>query len=306
MILVAGLSPAWQQIMRFDALCLGEVNRAREVSWCASGKAVNVAWGLHALGADVHLVSTVGGHIGRALRADVEYQGIQGHWIETNSPTRVCTTILDVAKMGITELVENAPEVAAAELKAFEDAYFAVVRRAELAVLTGSLPAGAPASFYKGLLERTPCPALLDFRGPELWEALPYRPLLVKPNRDELGLTVGRHLADEADVVAAIEELHERGAQWVAITDGARPMLVSGPQTRLKVTPPRVMVANPIAAGDCLAAGIAWAITAAKPVEQALRLGVAAAAMNVTQWLPARLEAAAVEELAKTVQIQHL
>ena len=38
MIVAAGLTPAWQQILRFDALRLGEVNRAVEAHWCASGK----------------------------------------------------------------------------------------------------------------------------------------------------------------------------------------------------------------------------------------------------------------------------
>ena len=49
MILAAGLSPAWQQIVVLDDLKTGEVNRAREVHWCASGKVINVGMALHAL-----------------------------------------------------------------------------------------------------------------------------------------------------------------------------------------------------------------------------------------------------------------
>jgi len=306
MILVAGLSPAWQQIMRFEALRLGEVNRAAEVIWCASGKAINVAWALHTLGANLELVSTAGGLTGDALRRDVAGQGISAHWIRTAAATRVCTTVLDAAGTGITELVENAPVVTAAELEAFRNAYLTRVTKAQLVVLTGSLPGGAPTSLYRELLERTPCPAILDFRGKELREAISLRPLLVRPNREELGHTVGRVLATEADIVAAVDELHLGGAQWVAITDGAGPMLVSGPGTRLWVTPPRVPVVNAIAAGDCLAAGIAWAVVAGKPIEQALRLGVAAAAWNVSQLMPARLEATEVQKLAAEVAVQHL
>ena len=43
MIVAAGLTPAWQQLMAFDALEPGAVNRAREVTWCSSGKVLNVA-----------------------------------------------------------------------------------------------------------------------------------------------------------------------------------------------------------------------------------------------------------------------
>jgi 1-phosphofructokinase family hexose kinase len=258
------------------------------------------------LGADVELISTAGGLTGEALRRDVEQQRISAEWIETATSTRVCTTVLDGSKRVTTELVEIAPAITPAELAAFRQAYMARVADAHFVVLTGSLPAGGPTSFYRELLERTSCPAILDFRGPELWEALPQKPLLVKPNREELGHTVGRVLADQADIVKAVDELHVRGAQWVTITDGARPMLVSGPGTRMRVTPPQVTVVNPIAAGDCLAAGIAWAVVAEKPIEQTLRLGVAAAAFNVTQLLPARLDSAAIERLAECVAIEHL
>ena len=49
MILAAGLSPAWQQIMTLAELRIGEVNRARDVQWCASGKVLNVGLALHRL-----------------------------------------------------------------------------------------------------------------------------------------------------------------------------------------------------------------------------------------------------------------
>ena len=42
MILTAGLTPAWQQVLVLDELLPGEVNRAREVHWCASGKAITL------------------------------------------------------------------------------------------------------------------------------------------------------------------------------------------------------------------------------------------------------------------------
>jgi hypothetical protein len=37
-IIAAGLTPAWQQMLVFDGVRVGEVNRAREAYWCSSGK----------------------------------------------------------------------------------------------------------------------------------------------------------------------------------------------------------------------------------------------------------------------------
>jgi 1-phosphofructokinase family hexose kinase len=296
--------------MRFARLQTGEVNRAAEVHWCASGKVVNVAWALSTLGAHVEMLSVVGRATGDSIRQQVEQQGIVGHWVTTSVPTRVCTTVLDEATKTTTELVENTAAISDDELRKFAAMYEQSVRRADLVVLTGSLPLGAPANFYHDLLRATPCPAILDFRGPELKAALECRPLLVKPNREELGKTVGRDLLTEANLLDAIQELRQAGAQWVAITDGGRPLLASGrsaPESReqmLRLTPPQVDAVNPIGAGDCLTAGTAWGIVQGKDVPTALALGVAAAVENVRQLLPARLNPDSVRQLAATLMRQ--
>jgi tagatose 6-phosphate kinase len=305
-ILVAGLSPAWQQIMRFDSFRVGQVNRAAEVHWCASGKVINAGLAIARLGAPVEMLSTIGGASGEAVRSEVGAAGIVAHWIETAAPTRVCTTLLDPTSFGVTELVENTAAATPRELADFLALYQRTVCGAKLVLLTGSLPAGAPTTFYRDLLRLTNCPAILDFRGPELWAALETRPLLIKPNREELAHTVGRVLTSERDVEEAVDELHSRGAQWVAITDGARPMLVSGPCQRYRLVPPSMAVVNPIASGDCLAAGTAWGIHGGVEMREALQLGVASAAENVAQFLPALLDPQAVRRRAATVRVETL
>ena len=76
MILTAGLSPVLQQVLLSDALALGEVNRARDVSWCASGKVLNAARALHHLGAPGKALSAVGGSTGDAVRRDFARLGL--------------------------------------------------------------------------------------------------------------------------------------------------------------------------------------------------------------------------------------
>lgn len=98
----------------------------------------------------------------------------------------------DQATGRTTELVENAGPISTAELEEYAAAYCASVANAEMAVLTGSLPAGTPPNFYMPLLGRySSRPVILECGGPELLDALRHRPLLVKPNREELSKTVG-------------------------------------------------------------------------------------------------------------------
>lgn len=301
MILAAGLSPAWQQIMRFDAFRAGAVNRAAEVRWCASGKVVNVAVALAQLGAPVEIITTVGGSTGDALQSEVTQMDIAGHWIGTQAATRVCTTIVDERNGTVTELIENTGPITAGELQRFQSEYLRNVGRARLVVFSGSLPEGAPATLIRDLLQATPCPAILDVRGEELLAALACRPLVVKPNRDELARTFGDSSGNEQDLRRTIAQLHERGAQWVVVTDGADPVRVSGPGRSCTLVPPKTKIVNPIGAGDCLAAAAAWGIFQGQHPVDALRLGMAAAADNVARLLPARLDRNACARLAATI-----
>ena len=86
MILIAGLTPAWQQILCFDSLTLGEVNRAHEVHWCASGKVLNAARALHHLGGPGKALTIVGGATGEQIRRDAARLGFAARWIEGARP----------------------------------------------------------------------------------------------------------------------------------------------------------------------------------------------------------------------------
>ena len=303
-IVAAGLSPAWQRIMRFASLEPGEVNRASDVQCCASGKVLNVAVALGALGAMSRAVTVMGGATAGWTAAECRGLGIDLVAVPTAADTRCCTTLLDDATGRTTELVESAPPITPDELARFVAAYEGAVAGAAAVVLSGSLPAGTPVTIYRDLLERTSCPAIVDARGPELLAALPCRPLLVKPNREELARTVGRPLAAAADLRVAMEELRAQGADWVLVTDGAKPALVLGPVGWFRIVPPRLeRIVNPIGCGDCLAAGFAEAISRGLEPLEALRFGMGCAAFNCGTLLAGRLERPAVDRLAGAVEI---
>jgi 1-phosphofructokinase family hexose kinase len=295
-ILAAGLTPAWQQIMRFARLRPGEVNRAAEVHWCASGKNLNVGMALAALEAEAVTLSPLGGWSGQAIAAEFARDGHLAMWTSSGKPTRVCTTLLDEATGSATELVENAAPLTEGERAEFIVTYQAAAAEAELLILTGSLPHGTPTTFYRDLLRQTPCPVVVDVRGAELLAALECRPRVVKPNREELGWTLGRPLTDTVSVLAAMRELIERGAGAVVVTQGKEAVWVAEPERTWQIVPPTVApVVNPIGCGDCLAAGLAVGLSRGLPLIEAVRLGMAAAAANVTQLLPARLDQASVQ-----------
>jgi 1-phosphofructokinase family hexose kinase len=305
-IVAAGLSPAWQQILEFDEFTAGEVNRARQAVWCSSGKVLNVGLALGHLGAPSTTVALVGGAPREAIEKEFADLGFVGRWVAATRPTRVCTTLLDRATGQTTELVENAAAVTAQELAEFRRQYAEVAATAKLRVLSGSLPPETPPTFYRELLQAAPGAAVVDARGPELLAALEERPLLVKPNREELARTVGRPLAEEADLWRAMQEIVERGAEWIVVTNGSGDVLGTSARESYRWTPVRVPTVNPIGCGDCLAAGVAVALSEGRDVPAAVAFGIAAAADNAAQLLPGRLDRQRIGRWESQVRFERL
>jgi tagatose 6-phosphate kinase len=303
-IIAAGLTPAWQQIVLLDRLQHGEVNRAREVHWCASGKVLNVGIALHHLGAEAETISLVGGLPARSIDAEFEQFKIARKWVSTAAATRVCTTVLE-AKTGIaTELVENAAAVTDAELTDFQSAFRESATAADVILLAGSLPAGTPETYYRDLITGIDARVIIDGRGAELAAALEATPFLVKPNREELARTVGRELTSDDDLVAAMRELNAAGAQWVLVTQGAQAVWLTSATECLRFQPQTITPVNPIGSGDSLAAGIGWGLANGDDITRAVQLGIAAGVENALQLLPGRVAAEAVIERAKAIDVE--
>ncbi|MCE5302091.1 MAG: PfkB family carbohydrate kinase [Planctomycetaceae bacterium] len=305
MILCAGLSPAWQQVLVFDRFRYGEVNRAAESHWFAQGKVLNAGVAAHSLGGPSKTLAVVGGPPRESIEREFSALGVPHRWVVTESATRVCTTILDRTTGRMTELVENARPIRPEELDEFRRAYVEEAAEARVVVLTGSLPAGVPESFYRELVAATTCPMVLDFRGVGLLGCLDLHPRVVKPNREELSQTVGRPLTDDAALLDAMRDLNRRGARWVVVTQGAGPVWVTSESETYRLTSPSVgRVVNPLGSGDCLAAGMAWAIAGGRTMLEAVRIGVAAALENLAQLEIGRLDSVRVLRQADRVRVE--
>ena len=299
-ILVAGLSPAWQKTLTFGTFMLGSVNRALKSQWSASGKVLNAAVAVAELGEPCVTVAPLGGAGLEAIDAEFRSRAIAHRWIKTQAATRVCTTIIEENTNQMTEAVEEGTPLTGQELAAFEDVFREEAQKAAVIILIGSLPQGTPDEFYRQLARHAKSPLILDFRGPGLIQTLSLKPFVIKPNREELEETVGRPLENRDAVIAAMRELNGRGATWVVVTDGSRPVLATSNEEVIEIDPIRVENAvSPLGCGDAMAAAFAVGIRRGQPFETAFRLGVAAAAVNLQQRLPCRpLDRRRIEALA--------
>ena len=229
MILLAGLTPAWQHTLVFDAFTPGQVNRAREVYWNASGKVLTRRRPCGGSGATAWRSLRWAGRPSRRSTAI----RLAGHPPPVDCDRVVYPRVYDDPRplpRHDDRTGRNGRPLAPAELEAYLAAYAEEAARADVAVVSGSLPLCTPDGYYRELVRRTPCPVVLDFRGPGLLGVLDLKPLVVKPNRQELAETLGRPLGTDDELRSAMRELNRRGAQWVIVTQGSGPVWLIRPR----------------------------------------------------------------------------
>lgn len=308
MILCVGTTPVFQRSMVFERLRLDDVNRAASVHEYASGKSVNVARVLRALGEDPVATGFAGGPRGEAMRRDLDAARVRHDFVTTRAPTRQCITVIDRENNTATELIEESSPVDEGDWASLYETIDRLLRGADGLVLSGSLPPGAPAEFYASCLMRASGrrrPAVLDTRGEPLRAALRHGEFVVKLNRQELASTVGRPLENDDELRAAMGATTPAGGATV-VTLGADGAIATDGRDTWRVRVPAVTTRSAVGSGDSFAAGLVSGMVRRLALPEALALAAACGAANAMTDLAGHLFPADVEAIQSRVPIERL
>jgi tagatose 6-phosphate kinase len=275
----------------------GASHRVTEVAVRAGGKGINVARVLHALGHDTLVTGFAGG---RAIQEDLAAGGIRERLVELPAPARRTVTIVSTEDGSATAFNEPGPVVSISDWTRLAGEFHALAERAEVVVLSGSLPPGLPSDAYAQLIGTTPRPVILDTSGTALLDGLPAGPHLVKPNADEL-----REATGTADPVAAAGHLRERGAGAVVASLGQDGLLAVTPDGVWRARP-RPLSGNPTGAGDACVAALAAGLAAGADWPALLADAVALSAAAVACPLAGDVDLDIYRRLAPAIEVEEI
>lgn len=277
MVYTVTYNPSLDYAMRLDAVAWGGVNRARETRLRCGGKGVNVSVLLTRLGVENTALGFAAGFTGDAFLQELRRLGVRAEFIRLKSGlTRVNVKLRDTRDTEINAAgpCPDAEESAALALK------LSALAAGDTLVLSGSLPEGMPPDTYRNVLRSLAgrgARAVVDAAGAALWDALPERPFLVKPNRDELSVLAHRALRTERELADGARALQERGARNVLVSLGADgALLLDETGGILFCGAPRGDARDAVGAGDSMVAGFLAEYLRAGDFSAALRMGVAA------------------------------
>lgn len=262
-MLVVCLNPAVDVTYHVPRLAAGETYAVTDVCTRAGGKGVNAARVLHQLGEPVTLT-------GFTADGLPHIDGVASRLVPAEGRVRTTVTVVDGTGRA-TVFREPGPAVGAGDWARLMDLFTDSLADAGVALLSGSVPPGAPVDAYAQLTRLAHAagvPVVLDAAGDPLRAALAAAPDVVKPNRAEA--------ADYgADPVAGLVAAGARGA---VVSDGPAGCTAHLDGWRYTVRLPEAIAGNPTGAGDALAAGLARGLRDGRPWPEVLRDAAALAA----------------------------
>ena len=248
------------------------------------GGGINVARVVQRLGGKALAVYLAGGATGMVMGRLLDDHKIERQSIDIAGHTRISLNVHEADSGLEYRFVPEGPEINKAEVQACIDAVTDI--SCDYLVISGSLPRGAPTNLYAELATMTArrrARVLLDTSGPALGAALAGGNIfLIKPSRGELEMLVGRPLlatSDIEDVASAIVKAGQ--CENVAVTLGHEGALLAykGGAFRLPALP--VKASSAVGAGDSFVGAMVFALASGGSVEEAFRLGLAAATATV-------------------------
>lgn len=312
-ILCVSSNPAIDRRLRFESLAVGRINRAKSVEALAGGKAAHVAMAAQALGARAVWLGFLGGATGEECARQLRALDIETVSIRTKAATRMNLELLENSGR-ITEVLEPGTRPEPGEMQQMLRTFKRGLRgkwRGTIVVISGSLPLGVRASFYRSLIAAAKAAGsrvFLDASAEGLEGSLSSRPAFAKPNLEEVEALVGRRLKSQAAIIGAARELIARGAESAAVSLGATGLVwlehKNGPIWFAR--PPRLTPISTVGSGDATVAGFAFAASKGLGGEATVRLATACGAANVLAKAPGRISSKDVKSLMSRVKVRRI
>lgn len=283
-------------------------NDGDEVHVHAGGQGFWIARMLAVLGPNVTLCGCFTGEAGQVLRTIVPEAGIDTRAMSGEGQN--VTYVHDRRGGERVEVARTTPTPLSRHRA--DDLYGAALTcglDAAVTVLAGSDGEGVVApEMYQRLardLTSNDRTVVADLSGDELRAALDGGLSVLKVSDDELLADGWIRSLDSSAVAAACREIVAAGAKAVVVTRAEQGLLAAVGDELCEVRPPQLVPLDHRGAGDSVTAGLTAALSRGASFGAALRLGVAAGALNVTRRGLASGQRDQIERFAAFVEIHH-
>lgn len=274
MIITLTLNPAMDRVLILNQFHLNVTNRVQKTLDCIGGKGTHVSANLSLLGIENIATGILRGETGTRIEQTMRtYPLVKTKFLQSAAGCSRTNYVL-VENANCTLISERGELLDADSAKQLLSCLAALIQSDDIVVLSGDISNGGSQDIIARILDLIAAKKAkfcLDAYDQALAQALSYRPLLIKPNLDELGMMTAQPLKNEKDILNAMVNLAEQGVVYTMVSCGKSGsyLLYEGQAYRAHV--PAVPIHNTVGCGDALVAGMLAGIVRGLPVEACLR-----------------------------------
>ena len=312
MIVTVTLNAGLDRTLTVPNFQRGQRHRASQGLTLAGGKGINVARALKQLDVPVVATGLAGGRTGVRIVEELTSEAILNDFVRIVDESRTSTAVVDPTAASYTEINEWGPHVEEDELAMLLDKLAYLSRGADIVVFAGSLPRGVADVFYGEAirdLNRRGVRTALDSEGEPLRRGAEAEPFLVSPNQREAEGLVGHEFHDDEDTAGVLERIADIGARNVLITSEAACFALFREERRrllLRAEAPRIEPVSAVGSGDVLLAAFLAARITERPLDEALRVAVAAGTASTLEIGAGRFDPREAARLESRVAVHEL
>ena len=282
---------------------------APDVHVHAGGQGFWIARMVTTLGLPARLCCCLGGETGVLLQVLVEREGVELVAVTTEAGN---AAYVHDRRSGDREAVAEmgTPPLSRHEVDQLYGAVALEALEAGMCVLSGTpSPDAVPVDVYGRLAEDVRAngtKVVADLSGDQLRAVLEGGVDVLKVSHEQLMKDGRIDDNDEKQIVKAMDRLRADGAVNVVVSRADLPTLATIDDTTVEVVVPPLQPVDTRGGGDSMTAGLAAALAREDPLEDALRLASAAAALNVTRRGLATGDRHQIERMAAQVEVRPL
>ena len=304
MILSLCPNPSIDSYAWLDNFNSGGVNRISRLKEYPGGKGVHVALALAELGADSKLMVVWGANSGQWIKEKCKEKGIGCAGIPVPENNRKCYTFRsEKPDFDNSELLEPDPSLSHADWVAFTEQFKKEIKDTSLICMSGSWPANAHNDAYAQLIafaKANKVRIILDCSGQQLEEALKVGFFGLHLNQDE-----AEKLCGSQDIHQLLQKVGDK-VELIALTKGKEGLILSYKGQIITANVEIDQVVSTVGSGDCLTAGLAYALSRKLPLEDIAAYGTACGAANCLNENLGMLKKDTVHKLLKQVNVKNL
>lgn len=254
MIYTITLNPSIDYIIHVNDFKAGELNRSTEDYINVGGKGIMVSKLLSNIGTENIAMGFLGGFTGDYIRQWFDQNQLQHDFVNVSQNSRINVKLKSNLE---SEINGQGPYISKTEQALFLNK-LEQLKAGDTLIISGSSVPGADSDIIRQMIDlcrQKKVDFVIDTTGDVLQESICQKPLLIKPNLDELGEIFGHKITSTEEAILYGKRCLEWGAKYVIVSMGGKGALFLETNSVYYAAPVSGKLVNSVGAGDSMIAG---------------------------------------------------